>query len=117
MNDMQNLGLSSSRGNAKIVYFLFLASLVFGITAIIGIVMAYMNQQDVESWLKTHYQYQIRTFWIGILFAFIASILMFVGIGYIMYLVLVIWMIVRCVKGLKAIDAKQPVVDLKRWGF
>jgi len=117
MNDIQNQGFSTNSGHAKIVYFLFLASLVFGITALIGIVMAYMNQQDAESWLKTHYQYQIRTFWIGIIFAFIASILMFVGIGYILFVVLVVWVIVRCVKGLKAIDAKQPVVNIKRWGF
>jgi uncharacterized membrane protein len=36
--------------------------LLFGITGVIGVVMAYINKDDAAEWLKTHYQFQIRTF-------------------------------------------------------
>lgn len=51
-----------SNETSKIVYFLYLAGLVFGITGIIGVVMAYINRNDAPEWLETHYQFQIRTF-------------------------------------------------------
>lgn len=58
---------SSTEGTAKIVYVLYLVGILFGLTTLIGVVMAYVNRGDAPEWLKTHYQYQIRTFWIGAL--------------------------------------------------
>ena len=60
----------TTKGAAKIVYILYLVSLLFGITGIIGVVMAYINKDDAPEWVQTHYQFQIRTFWIGALFIF-----------------------------------------------
>lgn len=116
MNDMQN-SLGANTGNAKIIYFLYLASLVFGITSLIGVVMAYLNKADAESWLQSHYDFQIRTFWLGILFSIIALILSLVLIGYVLFLVIIVWVIIRCTKGLKALDNNAPVEDSRRLGF
>ena len=63
----------TTKGAAKIVYILYLVSLLFGITGIIGVVMAYINKDDAPEWLQTHYQFQIRTFWIGALFIFLVQ--------------------------------------------
>ncbi|HEY6104626.1 MAG TPA: hypothetical protein VIV59_01495, partial [Anaeromyxobacteraceae bacterium] len=52
---------------AKVVYVLYLVSLVTGVTALVGVVMAYVYQGDAPDWLKTHYRFQIRTFWLGLL--------------------------------------------------
>ena len=52
------LGPSTDR-TAKTIYILYLVGLVFGITSIIGIVMAYLNQNDSPEWLKSHYRFQI----------------------------------------------------------
>lgn len=117
MNEIQNQPLEAGPENAKLVYLLFLASLVFGITSIIGVIMAYMNKEGTEPWLKSHYQYQIRTFWIGILYSVVAFFFVFVVIGYFLFLAILIWVIVRCIKGMKALDQRQEITDPGRWGF
>ena len=109
--------LSASAGNAKIVYFLYLASLVVGITGIVGVIMAYMNRSDAEPWLQSHYTYQIRTFWIGVLYSFISFFFVFIVIGYFLLLAVAVWMIVRCIKGLKFADKNEAIPDENSWGF
>ena len=49
-------------GQAKIIYILYLAGFIVGITPLIGIVMAYMNRGEGSDWIQSHYQWQIRTF-------------------------------------------------------
>jgi len=60
--------------------------------------MAYLNKDDAPEWLRTHYQFQIRTFWIGALFIFIGGLLSLVIIGYFMLLFWLVWLIICCVK-------------------
>src|SRR4051794_34155120 len=52
---------------AKLIYILYLASLIVGVTAIVGLIMAYVNRGGAPEWVETHYRLQIRTFWIGLL--------------------------------------------------
>ncbi|PCI21811.1 MAG: hypothetical protein COB62_02535 [Piscirickettsiaceae bacterium] len=116
MNELKS-ELEANAGNAKIVYFLYLASLVFGITSLIGVIMAYMNQDDAAPWLRTHYTYQIRTFWIAIVYLIVAFVLVSAIIGYLLFPVIVVWMVIRCIKGMKSLDKKEAVPNLERWGF
>ena len=102
---------------AKIVYVLYLIGLVTGVTIIVGVVMAYIYKDDSPEWLRTHYESQIRIFWIGILYSIIATILVFVLIGFLLYLVIAVWWIVRCVKGLKYLDQRQAYPDHQSWAF
>ncbi len=108
---------SSSDSIAKAIYILYLVSIIFGLTSIVGLVMAYIYQGDAPDWLKTHYRYQIRTFWIGFLYGVIGVVLSFILIGYLVLLFVLIWLIVRCVKGIKALDQKEPVADPASWMF
>ncbi len=110
-------GKSTSEGTAKIVYILYLVGIVFGITGIIGVVMAYVNKSDAPDWLKSHYQFQIRTFWIGALYMLIGFILSVVIIGYFVLFFWVIWLLVRCVKGMKSLDQKQSHPNPAGWMF
>lgn len=102
---------------AKIIYVLYLVGLITGLTAIIGVVMAYIYQDGAPEWLRTHYRFQIRTFWIMFLYAIISTILTFVLIGMLLFLVLAVWWIVRCVKGLKYLDQRAPYPNVEGWGF
>ncbi|MBO6825850.1 MAG: hypothetical protein JJ879_06585 [Sneathiella sp.] len=99
----------------QVVYFLYLASLVLGITGLIGVIIAYMNKGDAPEWAKSHFQYQIRTFWIGILGSLIGGVTMAIGIGLLIILAVVVWMIIRCVKGLKAYGAEAPIENPTTW--
>jgi len=104
-------------GTAKIVYILYLVGIVAGITGIIGVVMAYINRADAPDWLKSHYQLQIRTFWIGLLYLFLGALLSVIVVGYFVILFWVVWLIVRCVKGMKALDQKQAYPNPTGWMF
>ncbi len=104
-------------GNAKIVYILYLVGLVVGITSIVGVVMAYIYKGDAPEWLRDHYRWQIRTFWIGLLYTLIGLVTSLILVGYLILLFVLVWYIVRCVKGLQRLDKRQPLADSGSWLF
>ena len=107
----------TSVGSAKIIYILYLAGLVLGITGIIGVVIAYMNRSEAPDWIRSHYEFQIRTFWIGALYMFVGGLLVVALIGYFILLFWMVWLIVRCIKGIKLLDANEAHPNPKGWMF
>ncbi|HEY6098149.1 MAG TPA: hypothetical protein VIW03_01875 [Anaeromyxobacter sp.] len=100
---------------AKVVYILYLLSLVSGVTALVGVIMAYVYVGDAPEPLKSHYRFQIRTFWIGLLYGCVALLLTLVAIGVAVFVFLAVWLIVRCVKGLKAVDRHEQYPNVETW--
>lgn len=117
MNDAPVERKESSEGMAKIVYILYLASILIGLTSIIGVVIAYINKDEAPEWLKSHYQFQIRTFWIAFLYVCIGVITTFILISGLILLLTLIWFIIRCVKGLQALDKKEAYPNPTTWMF
>lgn len=97
------------------VYCLYLVSFVVGLTGIVGLIMAYVNRGKGEPWVDTHYTYAIRTFWIGLLYALIAGLLMVAVIGVILIFAVAIWIVVRCVIGLQKASAGEPIARPTSW--
>jgi uncharacterized membrane protein len=79
--------------------------------------MAYINKSEAPDWLKTHYQFQIRTFWIGLLYVLIGMVSSVILIGYLVLLFWVVWLVIRCVKGMKSLDQKEAHPDPAGWLF
>jgi uncharacterized membrane protein len=79
--------------------------------------MSYINKSEAPDWLKTHYDFLIRTFWIGLLYGFVGAVLLVVAIGALILLFLLVWWIVRCVQGLNYLSKGQPVPNSKSWLF
>ena len=117
MNDTNSNEKPASAGTAKIIYILYLVSILIGITAIVGLIMAYVNRDDAPGWLKSHYHFQIRTFWIGALYLFIGMLLSQFIIGLFILLFWLLWLIVRCARGIKYLDLKQSYPDPTGWMF
>ena len=109
--------LESGASNVKLIYILYLASFLLGITGIVGLVMAYLNRSGAQGWASSHYTYQIRTFWIGVLYGVIGVVLMAVLVGFLILLATGVWVIVRCVKGLQLAGRSEPVPDPDTWLF
>jgi len=107
----------SSEGTAKVVYILYLVGIIFGLTGIIGVVMAYINKREAPDWLQTHYQFLIRTFWIGLLYVLIGMVSSVILIGYLVLLFWVVWLVIRGVKGMKSLDQKEAHPDPAGWLF
>ena len=115
MMDTDNTAQKNNTHLAKVIYFLFIVSTIVGITGIIGLIMAYVFKDDAEDWLQTHYRFQIRTFWIGLLYLLIGSMTITVIFGYLVLLFTFFWLIIRCAKGLKQLEKNQPVKNLESW--
>ena len=108
--------LAPGGDNVKLVYGLYLVSVLVGLTIFIGLVMAYINRGQVAgSWAESHYTYQIRTFWIGLLYALISALLMLVLIGFLLIFAVLIWSFARCIRGLQWAGAGQPVPKPETW--
>ncbi len=108
---------SGSAAKAKLVYILYLLGIVTGVAGIVGVVLAYVHKSDSPDWLQTHFEFQIRTFWIGLIFFPFIVLLSIVLIGYFIWLLWVVWLSVRCIKGMKSLDKSQAVEDPKSWLF
>jgi len=106
---------SSKVGTTKIIYILYLVGIVMPILTVIGLVMAYVNRETTDDWLNSHFQFQIRTFWLGLLFSMISGLLTIIFIGYFFLLVTALWFIIRCVKGLKYLDQQQAHPNAVTW--
>ena len=115
MNDLS--ANTEDAGSAKLVYILYLVSVIFGLTSIIGLVMAYINRGSAPAWLQSHYQFQIRTFWIGMLYGVIGALLTRVLVGWLILLFTLVWLVIRCVTGLQALDRNEAVSAPTTWMF
>jgi uncharacterized membrane protein len=83
-----------------VVYVLQAASFVLGITAVIAVILNYVKRDDVRgTWLESHFRWQIRTFWFGMLWGVIGAILLLVIVGWFVLVADGIWIIYRIVKG------------------
>ncbi len=101
--------------NMQVIYVLYLASFVVGITGLVGLVLAYLNRGKASGWIETHYTWAIRTFWIGLLGALVSALLMVVAIGFLMMIAVAVWVIVRCVIGLQAVSKGEPIRNPLSW--
>ena len=100
---------------ARFIYILYLAGLIVGVTMLIGLVMAYVYRAGAPAWLASHYRFQIRTFWIGLLYSVIGLATSFIFIGFLVLLFVLVWLIVRCVRGLKHLSAGEPYPTVEAW--
>ncbi len=112
---MNALTQNDSPSMAKVIYILLIIGTLIGITGVIAVVMAYVNKNDSTSWLQTHYRFQIRTFWIGLLYVIAGAVTYVFIIGYFILLFTFFWLIIRCAKGLKQLENKQPVANIESW--
>jgi uncharacterized membrane protein len=116
--------LESARGITLIVYILqALLIPTGGLTALIAVIINYVKLEDVAgTWLASHFRWQIRTFWFGLLWSVLGGIfgaifvltIILIPLAWAIWVAIVVWIIYRIVKGLlRFLDGKpmyaQPV--------
>jgi len=103
--------IADAKRLATICYALYALSCVIGVTAIAAIIINYLKRDDVAgTWVASHFEWQIRTFWYGLAGALISWLLMIVLIGFPLMLAVGVWVIYRIVKGWLAL-ADDKAVD------
>lgn len=95
-----------------VVYALQAAAFLSGITWIVAVVVNYVKLEDVAgTWLASHFRWQIRTFWFGLLWGVVGAIMLLILVGYFVLVANAIWIIYRIVKGwLRLNDRKEMYV-------
>ncbi len=98
--------LRAARTITLVVYGLLAASLFLPLTALIGVIINYVKRPDLAgTWLASHCQWQIRTFWVALAGGVAGFLLLFVVIGWLVLAVTAIWFIYRIVFGvLRVLD-------------
>jgi uncharacterized membrane protein len=107
--------IRSAKTIATVVYALQAASfLPFmpWITSLIAVIINYVKKEDVQgTWLESHFQWQLRTFWFGLLWGLLGLITYFFIVGYFILFAYFVWDIYRIVKGwLRLADGKPMYV-------
>ena len=93
-----------------VVYALQAAGFFLGITWIVGVVINYVKREDVAgTWLESHFRWQIRTFWWGLLWGVIGVITAFIVVGFAVLFADTVWIIYRIVKGWLRLSENRPV--------
>ncbi len=102
--------IKSLRTITQIVYVLYALSYFTGITAIAGIIINYIKREDAAgTWLESHFTWQIRTFWYGLLWAVIGWATLIILIGFVVLLVGFCWMLYRIIKGWLNLNDNKPM--------
>ncbi len=102
--------LKSLKSLTQVVYVLYALSYFTGITAIVGIVINYVKREDVAgTWLESHFRWQIRTFWFGLLWAVIGAVTAVLIVGFVILFANFVWIIYRIVKGWLNLNDGKPM--------
>ncbi len=100
----------SPKNITQIVYLCQALSFFFGITVIAGVILNYLKRDEVKgTWLESHFVWQIRTFWIGLMASFVGFILVFILIGFLILAATLVWIIYRVIRGYLLLDADKPI--------
>ena len=111
----KSTGGTDLRQYTMIIYILYIASVLIGVTSIVGIIMAYIKRADFAgSEYEDHITYLIRTFWISLIGYLIGIILMFIGIGLFIIIAVGIWFLYRSIAGFIKFNDNKPI-DAQGW--
>jgi uncharacterized membrane protein len=109
------------RGYVVVIYGLYIGSIMAVVTAPLGALIAHLRRGRGAAWLDTHLQFQIRTFWLGILAAAVALLLWQAAgklgaspvyawaFGYLFFTAGIIWMMARCAVGIHRLTSNQAI--------
>ena len=119
-------GSDGGRSVANVIYVLYIIGFFVGVTALIGVILAYVNRTSASSIFKSHMTFQIKIFSRGIIVIVLNTILYLVisalgivssAFSFALYIVPIgisvwwlVWTIMAIAKGMGALG-RQEVID------
>jgi uncharacterized membrane protein len=91
-----------------------IGAFVFGMPSIIAVVINYLKRGEARgTFLESHFRWQIRTFWFGLLWCLLGGFLFvtFIGIplAIAVFVAAGVWVIYRVVRGWLALRDRKPM--------
>lgn len=102
--------LASLRRLTLVIYGLYVFSWLFGVTALIGVIIAHVKRDDARGTVyESHLTWLIRTFWWGLLWTVLGFLTLVLVIGGFILAGVGIWLIYRVVKGWLYWNDRKPL--------
>jgi uncharacterized membrane protein len=91
-----------------------IGAFVFGMPSIIAVIINYLKRGEARgTFLDSHFRWQIRTFWFGLLWCLIGGFLFvtFIGIplAIVVFIAAGLWVIYRIARGWLALRDRRPM--------
>jgi uncharacterized membrane protein len=93
-----------------------IGAFLIGWPSILAVILNYLKRSDARgTWLESHFLWQIRTFWFGLLWVSLCVLFVIgtLGIGILVawlpLIVITIWFIYRIVRGWLALNDRRPM--------
>jgi uncharacterized membrane protein len=87
-----------------------------GWPSIIAVIFNYIKRGDVRgTWLESHFRWQIRTFWFGLLWVSLCVLFVVFTLGlgllvvWIPFIIITAWLIYRVARGWLALNDRRPM--------
>jgi uncharacterized membrane protein len=100
-----------------VCYALYLLAFCTGVTGIVGVIIASIQQGAAGPVMRSHYTFLIRTFWIGLAWMVMAALafgiglplsFILIGIPMLIFALGAVWYGVRCIVGLVYLSRGEP---------
>ncbi|MEP3296787.1 MAG: hypothetical protein ABJO27_09970 [Pseudoruegeria sp.] len=118
-------GRDGGRGMANIIYILYIIGFFTGITALIGVILAYIGKDSAKAPYDSHFRHQIKIFRRGVVMLGVNLVLYMVltaiaamtfGVGFIFFLIPLgiliwwaVWTLLRIIKGMQALGQGNAI--------
>jgi uncharacterized membrane protein len=100
----------ANKNITQIIYGLYAASVIVGVTFFVAIVLNYIKRDDVRgTYLDSHFRWQINTFWYSLLYSVIGVLTMVLIVGFFVLGAAFIWFVYRIVKGWLRLNEGKPM--------
>ena len=93
-----------------------IGAFLIGWPSIIAVILNYVKRDEARgTWIESHFRWQIRTFWFGLLWVMICVffVIMTLGLGILIAWIplgfITVWFIYRIVRGWIALNARRPM--------
>jgi uncharacterized membrane protein len=92
--------LQSLRNLTLAVYVLYAVGIFTGLPALIAIIINHVKRDDTEGTIyRSHFSWQIRSFWWSVVWACLGWATVFIGVGFIVLGLSWLWLVYRLVRG------------------
>ena len=94
----------------QLVYIPQALGFIVGITFIAAVIVNYVKRDELTSELqRSHFRWQIRTFWYSVLWTVIGAVTSMVVVGYFILLFAVAWTLYRVIRGWLCLYDGKPM--------